>query len=139
MQEYFGAVYKINGQNIRSCSSITGSEQLNLQSYALHPFLDVYITKCDKGMAFDYVTSKIFTMTEKEDRKGLQKVMYLGDSENDNPAFVKADISVGIRSDDRLDPKLFCTKVVKFNQLSIFLKRLIRNNFVFSDCILPTN
>ena len=127
-------------RDTRSCSPSTSSEQLlYLQTYALHPFLDVYIIKCDKGMAYDYVTSKISTMARKENRKGQQKVMYLGDSENDNPAFMKADISVGIRSDDRVDPKLFCQRVIKFDQLSIFLKELIENNFVFSDDILPTN
>jgi hydroxymethylpyrimidine pyrophosphatase-like HAD family hydrolase len=126
-------------QDSRSCSPSTGSEQLNLQTYALHPFLDVYITKCDKGMAFDYVTYKISTLAGKRNRKGPQKVMYLGDSENDNPAFIKANISVGIRSDERLNPKLFCRTVVKFDQLSIFLKRLMDNDFVFSDGILPTN
>jgi hypothetical protein len=127
-------------RDTRSFSPSTSSEQLlYLQTYALHPFLDVYITKCDKGMAFDYVTSKISTMAKKENRKGQQKVMYLGDSENDNPAFMKADISVGIRSDDRVNPKLYCERVIKFDQLSIFLKKLIENNFVFSDDILPTN
>jgi phosphoserine phosphatase len=30
--------------------------------------------------------------------------MYLGDSENDNPAFRKADVSIGVRSDERLNP-----------------------------------
>lgn len=65
--------------------------------------------------------------------------MYLGDSDNDNPAFIKADVPVGIRSDDRLNPKLSCTKVVEFDVLSIFLKRLMENNFLFSDDILQPN
>ena len=30
--------------------------------------------------------------------------MYLGDSENDNPAFEKAGVSIGVRSDERLNP-----------------------------------
>ena len=126
-------------RDTRSCSPSSGLEQLNIQTYALHPFLDVYMIKCDKGMAFDYVTSKISTMARRENRKRPQKVMYLGDSENDNPAFMKADISVGIRSDDRLNPKLFCERVIKFDELPIFLKKLIANDFVFSDSVLPTN
>ena len=65
-----------------------------------------------------------------------QKIMYLGDSDNDNPAFKKADISIGIRSDDRLNPELSCTKVLKFDVLQIFLKRLMERNFLFSDDIL---
>jgi phosphoserine phosphatase len=52
-------------------------------------------------VAFDYVTSKISTIEAKE-----PKIMYLGDSDNDNPAFTKADVSIGIRSDDRLNAKL---------------------------------
>jgi hypothetical protein len=110
------------------------SYNFNLQTYVLHPFIDVYVTKCDKGMAFDYVTSKISNTQGKE--KGPQKIMYLGDSDNDNPAFTKADVSIGVRSDDRLNPKLSCTKILKFDMLSTFLKRLIKNNFLFSDNIL---
>jgi predicted mannosyl-3-phosphoglycerate phosphatase (HAD superfamily) len=56
---------------------------LSLQTYALHPFIDVYGRKCDKGMAVDYVISKISNTQRKE------KIMYLGDSDNDNPAFTK--------------------------------------------------
>ena len=88
-------------------------------------------------MAFDYVASKISTIEGK--CKGPQKIMYLGDSDNDNPAFIKADVPVGIRSDDRLNPKLSCAKVVKFDALSIFLKGLMDNNFVFSDNIIHSN
>jgi phosphoglycolate phosphatase-like HAD superfamily hydrolase len=38
------------------------------------------------------------------DKDGL----YLGDSENDNPAFRKAGVSIGVRSDSRIIPKLEC-------------------------------
>jgi hypothetical protein len=43
--------------------------------------------------------------------------MYLGDSENDNPAFRRSDISIGIHSDTRLNPKLDCEYMLDFNQL----------------------
>jgi len=115
---------------IQESQSSPPSYNLNLQTYALHPFIDIYGSKCDKGMAFDYVTSKISNTQRKE------KIMYLGDSDNDNPAFTKADVSIGIRSDDRLKPKLSCTKILKFDMLSTFLKRLMENNFLFSDNIL---
>jgi hypothetical protein len=105
-----------------------GSYNLNLQAYTLHPFIDVYVTKCDKGMAFDYVTSKISNIKGKE--KGPQKIMYLGDSDNDNPAFTKADVSIGVRSDDGLNPKLSYTKILKYEMLPIFLKSLMENNFL---------
>jgi hypothetical protein len=90
-------------------------------------------------MAFEYVTSKISNTGMPEKEKGLQKIMYLGDSDNDNPAFVKADVSIGVRSDDRLNPKLTCTKILKFDMLSIFLKRLMENDFLFSDNMFQFN
>jgi trehalose-6-phosphatase len=121
-------------QEVQSYAPSAGSYNLNLQTYALHPFVDVYVTKCDKGMAFDYVTSKISTIEAKE-----PKIMYLGDSDNDNPAFIKADVSIGIRSDDRLNPKLSCTKIVKFDVLATILKRLMGNDFLFSDNIFQHN
>ena len=81
-------------------------------------------------VAFDYVTSKIANTQRKE------KIMYLGDSDNYNPAFTKADVSIGVRSDDRLKPKLSCTNILKFDVLWTFLKRFMENNFLFSDNIL---
>jgi phosphoserine phosphatase len=62
--------------------------------------------------------------------------MYLGDSENDNPAFEKAGVSIGVRSDERLNPKLNCKYTINFNNLPAFLNRLYENNFVFSESLL---
>lgn len=63
--------------------------------------------------------------------------MYLGDSENDNPAFRKSDISIGIRSDIRLNPILDCKYMLDFNQLPLFLVGLMGHDFVFSENLLP--
>jgi hypothetical protein len=63
-------------------------------------------------------------------------VMYMGDSENDNPAFRKSDISIGIHSDIRLSPKLDCKYMLDFNQLPLFLRRLTDNDFIFSESLL---
>jgi phosphoglycolate phosphatase-like HAD superfamily hydrolase len=68
-------------------------------------------------------------------QKGL-KVLYLGDSENDNPAFKKADVSIGVLSDNRLNPKLDCKYTISFDQLPIFLRELFDREFVFSDHLL---
>ena len=62
--------------------------------------------------------------------------MYLGDSENDNPAFRKSGISIGIRSDARLNPMLDCKYMLDFNQLPLFLRGLIDNNCMFSEELL---
>ena len=100
-----------------------------IQTYSSHPFLDVYGVECNKGLAFDNVLSHL--------KQEEGNVMYLGDSENDNPAFRKSDIPIGIRSDARLKPILDCKYILDFNQLPIFLKGLIDNNLMFSDELLP--
>ena len=107
------------------------TQHLFIQEYTSHPFIDVYVTKVNKGDAFDFVVSKLF---EKSDFHG--KIIYLGDSENDNPAFRKSDISIGVNSDDRLNPDLDCTFTIKFENLSTFLRRLVDNGFNFSESLL---
>jgi HAD superfamily hydrolase (TIGR01484 family) len=101
-----------------------------IQTYSSHPFLDIYGVECDKGLAFDNVIS----ILKQEERGG--NVMYLGDSENDNPAFRKSDISIGIHSDARLNPILDCKYMLDFDQLPLFLRGLMDNDFVFSEDLL---
>jgi HAD superfamily hydrolase (TIGR01484 family) len=105
-----------------------------IQTYSSHPFLDVYGVECDKGLAFDNVLSHL----KKNQSRGTN-VMYLGDSENDNPAFRKSDISIGIRSDVRLNPILECKYTIDFDQLPLFLSRLMDNDFIFSEDLLTAN
>ncbi|HEX5187801.1 MAG TPA: HAD-IIB family hydrolase [Nitrososphaeraceae archaeon] len=107
------------------------TQHLFIQEYSTHPFIDVYVTKLNKGSAFDSVVSKLYEIM---DIKG--KIIYLGDSENDNPAFRKADISIGVNSDNRLNPTLDCTYSIKYENLSIFLRRLVDNDFYFSESLL---
>jgi hydroxymethylpyrimidine pyrophosphatase-like HAD family hydrolase len=121
-------------------SSLAAHHQHYVQTYSTHPFIDVYSVRCDKGLAFDATISELACFNNNnadddnnntDDRR--QNILYLGDSENDNPAFKRADISIGVNSDKRLNPELTCQYLVEFNQLSIFLKRLQYNDFVFSD------
>jgi HAD superfamily hydrolase (TIGR01484 family) len=103
------------------------SPAIQIQTYSTHPFLDIYAAKCNKGIAYDAVLPKI-PMTGST----IQKVMYLGDSENDNPAFRKADVSIGVKSDERLNPNLDCKYTVNFDRLAGFLEKLQDDNFKFS-------
>jgi HAD superfamily hydrolase (TIGR01484 family) len=64
-----------------------------VQTYSSHPFVDLYTARCDKGVGFDVIASELEFSPEKG------KIMYLGDSENDNPAFRKAGVSIGICSE----------------------------------------
>jgi hydroxymethylpyrimidine pyrophosphatase-like HAD family hydrolase len=79
----------------------TERSNMHIQTYATHPFIDIYATMCDKGIAYDRIISEI-PITD----SAIQKVMYLGDSGNDNLVFRKAGISIGINLDGRLSPKL---------------------------------
>jgi HAD superfamily hydrolase (TIGR01484 family) len=97
-------------------------------TYSSHPLLDIYGVECNKGLAFDNVLSQL------KQRERVGNVMYLGDSENDNPAFRKSDISIGIRS----DPKLDCKYMLNFNQLHLFLRGLMDNDFIFSEDLLSS-
>lgn len=102
-----------------------------VQNYTTHPFIDIYSTKISIGNAYDCIISELFKSNH---NKG--KIMYLGDSENDNPAFKNADISIGINSDNRLKPDLKCKYNLKYENLTIFLKKLANNNFEFSESLL---
>ena len=106
-------------------------QHLFIQEFSTHPFIDVYVTKLNKGSAFDSVVSKLYEILNI-----TGKIIYLGDSENDNPAFRKADISIGVNSDNRLNPTLDCTYLIKYENLSIFLRRLVDNDFYFSESLL---
>lgn len=116
-------------------SSSVSIPELRILTYSSHPFLDVYALYCDKGMAYDFVMSEIMNMTNKAGGQ-VRGTMYLGDSENDNPAFERADISIGVHSDERLKPKLNSKYDINFNQLLIFLKQLLDNRFVFSEDLI---
>jgi HAD superfamily hydrolase (TIGR01484 family) len=116
--------------NTNLATNLPTKDRPFLQTYSSHPFLDVYGVECNKGLAFDSVLSQL-------KQEEITNVMYLGDSENDNPAFRKSDISIGIRSDARLNPMLDCKYMLDFNQLSFFLRGLMDNDFIFSEDILP--
>jgi len=99
-----------------------------VQEYSTHPFLDIYCTECNKGQAFDIVVSELAHV-------GVESsgVLYLGDSENDNPAFRKAGISIGIHSDSRLTPKLDSSYFLSYGDLYSFLMKLTENDYLFTD------
>ncbi len=109
-------------------------QQLYIQTYSTHPFIDLYNIKSDKAVAFDITVSQLASFPNRNIM--TKKVLYLGDSENDNPAFRKADVSIGVRSDKRVNPKLDSKYTIQFSELAAFLERLQNNDFVFSNNIL---
>jgi hydroxymethylpyrimidine pyrophosphatase-like HAD family hydrolase len=108
-----------------------------IQTYTSHPFLDLYAVKCDKGLAFDSIFKRnTSNHTLSDSIRNTRNVLYLGDSENDNPAFRRSDISIGVSSDKRLNPKLACKYSIEFKHPSIFLNRLIESGLIFSEDLL---
>ena len=125
------SVSKKRGVDISKEKLALCAQNLFIQEYSTHPFIDLYVTKVNKGDAFEFVISKLSEMSNV-----FGNIIYLGDSENDNPAFRKTDYSIGVISDNRLNPKLDCTYSIEFKNLSAFLKRLVDNGFNFSASLL---
>ncbi|HEX5982010.1 MAG TPA: HAD-IIB family hydrolase, partial [Nitrososphaeraceae archaeon] len=92
---------------IKKNSPLTNT--LHIQTYLTHPFLDIYSINCNKG--------NVVTEVRKLLNLGRNKnILYLGDSENDNPAFRKADLSINIKSDERINTKLDSHYSLEFNE-----------------------
>ena len=128
---YKGAINNLISRMVANLKKPPVPIDVYVQKYSTHPFVDIYGAECNKGMAFDTVISERTNISV--DGKA---VLYLGDSENDNPAFRKAGISIGIRSDPRLKPKLDCSYFLDYEQLTSFLMKLRNNGYLFSDELL---
>ena len=102
------------------------NNNLYIQKYLTHPFLDIYSTYCNKGD----IVNEIRALLNLDRTKNI---LYLGDSENDNSAFRNADLSINIKSDERLNTKLDSYYSLEFNQLSYFLIKLDKENFNFTS------
>ena len=102
------------------------NNKLYIQEYLTHPFLDIYSTYCNKGD----IVNEIRALLNLDRTKNI---LYLGDSENDNSAFRNADLSINIKSDERLNTKLDSHYSLEFNQLSYFLIKLHKENFNFTS------
>lgn len=101
---------------------------INVKTYTSHPFIDIYSTNFDKGMALDKIR-QILNFDNNE------KILYLGDSENDIPAFLKADLSINVHSDERINTSLKTHYGLEFNELTNFLTRLHDLDFHFSNML----
>jgi HAD superfamily hydrolase (TIGR01484 family) len=128
---YEGGINNLISRMVANLKKPSAPFDVYVQKYSMHPFVNIYGAECNKGMAFDTVISERTNISV--DGKA---VLYLGDSENDNPAFRKAGISIGIRSDPRLKPKLDCSYFLDYEQLTSFLMKLQKNGYLFSDELL---
>jgi hydroxymethylpyrimidine pyrophosphatase-like HAD family hydrolase len=136
LEEWNSIKKKVEQDVIRISNQINDSSvyPLFVQTYSSHPFIDIYSTMCSKEIAYDKICKIIHYSNFDKFRN--KNILYLGDSENDNPAFRKADVSIGVRSDKRLKPKLDCQYLINFSQLPKFLMNLLKNDFNFSEKLL---
>jgi trehalose-6-phosphatase len=98
--------------------------RLRVLTYKNQPYLDVYPVIPDKGKGLQEILGELSVK---------EGVMYLGDSEVDNPAFRVSSVSVGVIQGEKPPKTLDCEYFVKFGHVSDFLKTLIERNFQFSS------
>lgn len=106
-------------------SSSEYKSKIFIQTYDRHPFLDVYTSNYNKGQA-------LLKIKEMLDLDIGDKVLYIGDSENDNSAFRNADLGISIYSTEKLNIKLDSHYALEFNELRPFLNDLESKDFYFS-------
>jgi HAD superfamily hydrolase (TIGR01484 family) len=136
LDDWYSIKKKIERRVLRISNEINDSSEypLFVQRYSSHPFVDIFSAMCSKGMAYDNIRKIIHNSNDNKFKN--KNILYLGDSENDNPAFRKADLSIGLKSDERLNPKLDCQYLINFSQLPKFLINLLKNDFNFSERFL---
>jgi HAD superfamily hydrolase (TIGR01484 family) len=95
----------------------------------ISPFANVYPMEVSKGEA-------LVNLRKEMNISG--PVMYLGDSEADNPAFQIADVSVGIKH-RQVMPQLLCKYRLEFFDLDRFLSAMIDADFDFQERMVERN
>ncbi len=96
---------------------------LEVIRYEGQPFFDVYPCHIDKGKA----------LVELKQYLGIQSgALYMGDSKVDNPAFEVADIGIGVLHEESVID-LECNYYLKFEDVTSFLRRLMKNHLVFDN------
>jgi len=96
---------------------------LIVRRYNGRPYLDVYPEGVSKGHAF---------LNLKEELRIDGPIMYLGDSELDNPAFELAEVSIGVLHNET-SPKLDSEFFVRFNHVGALFHELLKNRLVFNS------
>jgi trehalose-6-phosphatase len=112
-------------QEVERVAIFCESLRLRLIRYRTQPFYDVYAVSPDKGRALQEM------LNELEVKCG--GVLYLGDSETDNPAFKASSIGIGVIHDETPLETLNCDYLLEFEDVPDFLNALLANNLLFSS------
>ncbi|MCJ7632878.1 hypothetical protein MUP77_10870 [Candidatus Bathyarchaeota archaeon] len=88
------------------------------------PFVDVYPVHVDKGLAVEKLRRAL----------GLEGgLLFLGDSEMDNPAFMTSDAGLVVVHDETRLERLAADYFVRFKEVEGFLKKLLDNGLAFDS------
>lgn len=91
--------------------------------YKGQPFIDVYPYATDKGKALKEAKAKL----------GIESgIIYMGDSKVDNPAFLTADIGIGVIHEEST-AGLDCAYYLAFEDVNRFLNHLLKEGMVFNS------
>lgn len=93
------------------------------------PYANVYPFEVDKGAALQKLRNELHV---------TGPIMYLGDSEADNPAFELADVSVGVKH-QKVMPQMSCRYLIEFFELEAFILRLLDGDLEFSEEMAQPN
>ena len=96
---------------------LAGRLGLKVLRYPRHPFVDIYGAEVDKGEAVRLLKALL----------GVKHVVYMGDSENDIPAWREADVKIlvrhGLNSGFRFDGAI----PVSYEELPTYLSQVAEN------------
>jgi HAD superfamily hydrolase (TIGR01484 family) len=90
---------------------------LKILRYSRHPFADIYGADVDKGEAVRLLKALL----------GVRHVVYMGDSENDLPAWREADVKLLIRHSLSHSLRVPGTIPIKYEDLPNYLEEVIHN------------
>jgi len=93
------------------------------------PFVDIYAAKIDKGVSFEKLRSEL---------EISGSILYLGDSERDNPAFELADVSVGVKHQKAM-PHMSCEYILEFLEVEVFIASLLEADLEFKPEMVTKN
>ncbi|MEM4437234.1 MAG: HAD-IIB family hydrolase [Pyrobaculum sp.] len=92
------------------------SRGLFVLRYGRHPFVDIYASRRNKGDAVRILKSLL----------GLDYVVYLGDSENDRPAWEVADVKILVRHSYNSHIKTKGLLPIPIEELPAYLQEVLR-------------
>ncbi len=96
---------------------LAGRLGLKVLRYSRHPFVDIYGAEVDKGEAVRLLKALL----------GVKHVVYMGDSENDIPAWREADVKIlvrhGLNSGFRFDGAI----PISYEELPTYLSQVAEN------------